>query len=223
MNKFRCLAIDTATEQPSVAACHGEKFASRQFGGARETEQIFTHVQHVLAQTGQVLADLDCIAVGCGPGSFTGLRVGVAAAQSLAFGAGLPVCRLSSLAVIAFGAGRRAGVGRVAAAFDARMGEVYAGYYEIRETGVSPLMPDQVIAPEHLDFPGADSFIAVGPGWSAYPVMATQFAPRVLSVDGDAYPAAADLLLMSRPLFESGQTQAAATVLPQYLRDRVTG
>ena len=107
MNSFRCLAIDTSTEQPSVAACQGEKIATRQFGGARETEQIFTHVRHVLTETDQELGDLDCIAIGCGPGSFTGLRVGVAAAQSLAFGADLPVCRLSSLAIIAFGAGRR--------------------------------------------------------------------------------------------------------------------
>ena len=86
MNSFRCLAIDTSTEQPSVAACQGEKIATRQFGGARETEQIFTHVRHVLTETDQELGDLDCIAIGCGPGSFTGLRVGVAAAQSLAFG-----------------------------------------------------------------------------------------------------------------------------------------
>ena len=223
MNSFRCLAIDTSTEQPSVAACQGEKNSARQFGGARETEQIFTHVRHVLTETDQELGDLDCIAIGCGPGSFTGLRVGVAAAQSLAFGADLPVCRLSSLAIIAFGAGRRAGVRRVAAAFDARMGEVYAGYYELGETGVGPLMPDQVIAPERLDLPGTEGFIAAGPGWAAYPAMAKQFAPRVLSVHGDAYPAAADLLLMAHPLFESGETQAAATVLPQYLRDRVTG
>ncbi|MGI9331466.1 MAG: tRNA (adenosine(37)-N6)-threonylcarbamoyltransferase complex dimerization subunit type 1 TsaB [Gammaproteobacteria bacterium] len=223
MNQFRCLAIDTATEQPAVAACNGEQIAASQFGGARETEQIFSHVRHVLAETEQELGDLDCIAIGCGPGSFTGLRVGVAAAQSLAYGTDLPVCRLSSLAITAFGAGRRAGVSRVAVAFDARMGEVYAGYYEVGETGVDSLMADQVIAPEQLDLPGADSFIAVGPGWSAHPGMAKQFDSRVRSVDGEVYPAASDLLLMARPLFEAGETQPAATVLPQYLRDRVTG
>lgn len=223
MNKFRCLAIDTATEQPTVAACHGEKIAASKFGGARETEQIFTHVRHVLAETDQELGDLDCIAIGCGPGSFTGLRVGVAAAQSLAFGAGLPVCRLSSLAIAAFGAGRLAGVTRVAVAFDARMGEVYAGYYEIGREGVSALMPDQVIAPECLVLPGEEDFIAAGPGWSAYPEMATRLGPRILSVHAQAYPVAADLLMLAGPLFEAGETQAAATVLPQYLRDRVTG
>jgi len=223
MSNFRCLAIDTATEQPSVAACGAGKTAARQFGGARETEQIFTHVRAVLEETDQELSELDCIAIGCGPGSFTGLRVGVAAAQSLAFGAGLPVCRLSSLAILAFGAGRRAGATRVAAALDARMGEVYAGYYELGSAGVIPLMPDQVIGPENLVLPGEENFVAAGPGWSAYPAMATQFAPRVLSVNEKENPSAAELLMLAVPLFEAGETQAAATVLPQYLRDRVTG
>jgi tRNA threonylcarbamoyladenosine biosynthesis protein TsaB len=220
---FRCLAIDTSTDQPNVAACHGERTAGRVIGSAGRTEGIFTDVDAVLATVGLTLAELDCVAVGRGPGSFTGLRVGVAAAQALAFAAELPVCPVSSLAVLAVGAARRAGVTLVVAALDARMAEVYVGGYRIGAEDVDTVLDDCVADPTALAVPGAEAFLAAGPGWAAYPDLARRFANRVLAMDHSARPSATDLLVLAQRAFARGECVAASTVLPTYLRDRVTG
>lgn len=220
---FRCVAIDTATDEPGVAICDGERRAEIIFGNSGKTERIYQHITALLADMQLELVDLDCIAVGCGPGSFTGLRVGVAAAQALAFGARLPVCAVSSLELLAVGASRIGGMARVAATLDARMDEVYAGYYHVRENSTEVLMADCVNAPDRLDFPGADRFIAAGPGWQAYPQLGKRLAHRIDARLPDARPRAADLLVLAGQRFAAGQTQAATNIAPHYLRERVTG
>lgn len=220
---FCCLAIDTASDTPTVAACRGDNVAERQVDEGGRTEQIFRYVDEVLAATGLALQALDCVAVGRGPGSFTGLRVGMAAAQSLAFGASLPVCPVSSLGVLAYGAARRAGVERVVAALDARMGEVYAGGYRGRGAAVECVDADCVMPPGRLEISGTEAFLAAGPGWAAYPELAARFADRIESLDPAARPRAADLLVLAHAAFQRGESVAPADALPVYLRDRVTG
>ena len=220
---FRCLAIDTASDAPNVAACNGELIATRAVDEGGRTEQIFRLVDAVLAETGLELGMLDCVAVGRGPGSFTGLRVGVAAAQALAFGADLPVCPVSSLAALALGAGRRVGAEHVVAALDARMGEVYAGGYLLSGEAIAETDPDVVSAPDKLQLSGEHAFLAAGPGWSACPELATRFGDRLSGIDDRARPEAADILLLARAEFEQGELMSATAALPVYLRDRVTG
>lgn len=220
---FSCLAIDTASDAPSVAACRGDTVAARELDDGGRTEQIYRYVDEVLAETDLELRTLDCVAVGRGPGSFTGLRVGMAAAQSLAFGAALPVCPISSLAVLGFGAARRAGVERVVATLDARMGEVYAGGYRTAADSIQCLDPDCVTPPGALTVSGTEVFLAAGPGWAAFPELASRFADRIEAVDPVARPRAADLLVLARTAFQRGEGVAPADALPVYLRDRVTG
>ena len=220
--EFKCLAIDTASDLPNVAVCHGAAVASREIDGGGRTETIFAHVDDLLAESGLGLANLDCVAVGRGPGSFTGLRVGIAAAQALAYGADLPVCPVSSLALMAYGAARRAGEAHAVAVLDARMGEVYAGSYRVAADDTGMIDADCVVSPAALRLTGEHAFLAAGPGWEAYPELKARFAERIIGMDPGSRPRAVDLLVLGRTAFERGEAVVPSEALPQYLRDRVT-
>ncbi|MEJ5211550.1 MAG: tRNA (adenosine(37)-N6)-threonylcarbamoyltransferase complex dimerization subunit type 1 TsaB, partial [Burkholderiales bacterium] len=116
------LAFDTSTEYLSVALrSRGETLSRDLRAGQQHSDLLLPLVRELLAEAGLALGQLDCIAFGQGPGTFTGLRIGCGVAQGLAFGAGLPLAPVSTL--LALAAGSRAP--RVIACLDARMGEIY--------------------------------------------------------------------------------------------------
>ena len=120
----RILAIDTATEACSVAVWNqGEIHALFELCPREHTQRILPMVQQVLAESGLALNQLDALAFGRGPGSFTGVRIGIGIAQGLALGADLPMIGVSTLQTMAQGAWRVSGAARVLAAIDARMGK----------------------------------------------------------------------------------------------------
>lgn len=126
------LAIDTATEIASVAAGGGARIATRSVRGARQqSAQIVPLIQQVLTLAGATLAEITEIVVGDGPGSFTGLRIGWAAAKGLAHERELPLVAVPSLLGAAYAADReaRGGGGPVAACFDALRGQVFGAIY----------------------------------------------------------------------------------------------
>ena len=123
---MRILAIDTATEACSVALWNdGTIKAHFELCPREHTQRILPMVEEILAAGDLTLTDIDALAFGRGPGSFTGVRIGIGIAQGLALGANLPMIGVSTLATMAQGAWRKNGATRVLAAIDARMGEVY--------------------------------------------------------------------------------------------------
>ena len=127
----RLLAVDTATDACSVALhVDGDTRERHEPGPRTHLQHLLEMVRSLLADAGLRLAELDALAFGQGPGSFTGLRICAATVQGLAFGAELPAVAVSSLQALALGALRRQrDAGSVAAALDARMGEVYWALY----------------------------------------------------------------------------------------------
>ena len=124
----RILAIDTATEACSVAVWNqGEIHALFELCPREHTQRILPMAQQVLAESGLALNQLDALAFGRGPGSFTGVRIGIGIAQGLALGADLPMIGVSTLQTMAQGAWRVSGAARVLAAIDARMGKSTGG------------------------------------------------------------------------------------------------
>src|ERR1700736_3878469 len=122
---MRVLAVDTATEACSVALLSGDEVISRfAEGGLAHAQQVLGMVEAVLAEAGVSLAMLDGIAASVGPGSFTGVRISVAVAQGLAFGANLQVVPVTTLEALAYQV-LRDGAAHALACLDARMGEVY--------------------------------------------------------------------------------------------------
>lgn len=121
---MRILAIDTATEACSVALWNdGTVNAHFELCPREHTQRILPMVQDILTTSGTSLTDINALAYGRGPGSFTGVRIGIGIAQGLALGAELPMIGVSTLMTMAQGAWRKNGATRVLAAIDARMGK----------------------------------------------------------------------------------------------------
>jgi tRNA threonylcarbamoyladenosine biosynthesis protein TsaB len=216
------LAIEAATDELGLAACRDGRFESWSARPARgETERVYVHAEALLARLGASLGDLDFVAFGCGPGSFTGVRVAASVAQSIAFARAIPVCRVSSLAVLATGVARGREAAFVGVCLDARMGKVYAGLYRRSADGtMAAAAPEAWADPDHFVMPGSEAFVAAGDGWLAYPGLLERHAPRVLSVAEGILPAATDLLSMALADFRAGRTVGAEQALPEYLGQR---
>jgi tRNA threonylcarbamoyladenosine biosynthesis protein TsaB len=223
---FRCLAIETATENASVAAVNGDRAEIIRLNDARSSSrQLYRMVAEALEGVSLDLQELDCLAFGCGPGSFTGIRVAAAAVQGLAFALAKPVCSVSSLAALAAAAGKQAGTYPVAACLDARMDEVYLGLYDRGPDGAPvALLPDRLLRPAEFRC-SADTprFVAAGNGWEAWPEMLRNNEAFVLQAIPDIWPDALTITELASVQFAAGRTTIAAHALPNYIRDQVTG
>jgi tRNA threonylcarbamoyladenosine biosynthesis protein TsaB len=221
---FSCLAIETATDLPSIALLRGATLAVRQARGMRApSSAVFEWVRELLDETRTSFSQLDCIAFGAGPGSFTGVRVAVALAQGLGYARRVPLCPVSTLAALAAGVLETTAADSAACCLDARMGEVYFGVYRRdREQGVRALTADALLNPEFVRLPEEGAFLAAGPGWAAYPQLAGRLQARLVGADTEHLPSAADVARLARPRFLAGHVVSAAEARPNYLRDRVT-
>ncbi|PSJ88175.1 tRNA (adenosine(37)-N6)-threonylcarbamoyltransferase complex dimerization subunit type 1 TsaB [Aeromonas veronii] len=222
---MKILAVDTATEACSAALLVGDKLFSRWEEAPRDhTRKILPMVQAVLEDAGISLSDLDAIAFGRGPGSFTGVRIGISVAQGLAFGAGVPLIGISTLAAMAQGAYRLDGAEQVLTAIDARMNEVYFGRYELID-GRMQLVGDEVVSdPAALvDVRGklAGPVTCVGTGFETYGETLSGLADE-LAVSQVRFPAAEDMLPLARAAWLAGEAVPVEQATPVYLRDKVT-
>ncbi|MDW2744584.1 MULTISPECIES: tRNA (adenosine(37)-N6)-threonylcarbamoyltransferase complex dimerization subunit type 1 TsaB [Enterobacteriaceae] len=222
---MRILAIDTATEACSVALQDNDTtHAHFELCQREHTQRILPLVQTLLNQCAVSLSQIDALAFGRGPGSFTGVRIGIGIAQGLALGAELPMIGVSTLATMAQGAYRKTGATRVLAAIDARMGEVYWAEYQRDEHGVwhgehteAVLKPEAVNA-RLMELSG--EWATVGTGWQAWPEMAN--GSSVTLVDGGIQlPAAEDMLPLAARDFEQQKTVPVEQAEPVYLRNEV--
>jgi tRNA threonylcarbamoyladenosine biosynthesis protein TsaB len=218
---LRLLAIETATEACSVALwIDGEVRERHALAPRRHAELVLPWAEALLAEAGLAASALDAIAVGRGPGAFTGVRLAISLGQGLAFGLERPMLGVSTLAVLAQGG---AGARRVAA-IDARMGEVYLGAFALGEDGL--VRPE---GPERLGPPDAVALPPAGEGWSARGtgfaaaggVLASRLGVASGEAGGDALPRAADLARLAAAAFARGEAVAPEQVEPAYLRDKV--
>ncbi|MFO6300171.1 tRNA (adenosine(37)-N6)-threonylcarbamoyltransferase complex dimerization subunit type 1 TsaB [Rahnella selenatireducens] len=223
----RILAIDTATEACSVALYNeGETLAHFELCAREHTQRILPMVQQILAEAGLTLTQLDALAFGRGPGSFTGVRIGIGMAQGLSLGAELPLLPVSTLQTMAQGGYRQTGAENVLAAIDARMGEVYWGEFSRNAQGVwSGENTEKVIKPEQLIGQAASltgRFATVGTGWEAYPHLLGE-SPVAELFDGKMLlPHAEDMLPLALQLWENGVRVNPEDAEPTYLRNEVT-
>jgi len=174
----------------------------------------------LLREAGLRLADLDALAYGHGPGSFTGVRIAAAVAQGAAFGAGLPVVGVSTLAALAQGSWRSGQAAQVLCALDARMGEVYWGAYAVDAHGIMrPCGRDQVGPPQQVRLPAGGDWSGAGSGWEEYAGV-LEDAVGVLPRLPQGHCEARDLAILAAAAHLEGAV-AAQDALPVYLRDRV--
>ena len=218
---MKLLALETATDQGSAALwLDGQILARECPPGPQSSATLLPLVRDLLAENGLRVADLDGIAFGAGPGSFTGLRVACGVAQGLAVATDLPVVPVGTLEAMAWASGTAVGE-KVAAYLDARMGEVYSGFYQRQETGVLALGPVTVNSPATAPLPEGPGWIACGNGIGAYGPLADRLAALALPTFPDRVPAAAAVAALAAPRLQRGEGLDAALAAPTYVRDKV--
>jgi len=213
------LAIETSTHMLSVALTTDggviERFAHCPTGGS---DRLLPWVHEVLAEADVTLADLDAIAFGAGPGSFTGLRLACAAAQGLAYGAELPVVDIPTLEALAFANGP----GRVFTCLDARMNEVYSAAYEVSAEGVFEVLPVNVTPPEFIPLPPGGGWKACGDGFATNRAVLEQRMQSVLlEINPTVPPLASAVARLAESRLRRGDTIRPADAIPIYVRDKV--
>ena len=221
------LAIDTATEACSAALLNGGSIQVDYLETSRDHSRlILKMIDGLLAESGITPRQLDGLAFGRGPGSFTGVRIATGVVQGIAFAIDRPVVPISNLAAIAQRSYRESGHSHVLTAIDARMGEVYWAAYMCDHGGLMRACLDECVgAPESIPLPQVQSacdWVGAGTGWTSYEqalVRATQALS--VSVFGRQLPHARDVLTLAQADLKHGMGVSAEWAQPVYLRDNV--
>ncbi|MFT6408578.1 MAG: tRNA threonylcarbamoyladenosine biosynthesis protein TsaB [Arenicella sp.] len=215
------LAIETATSSCSAALrIDGEVVIRNEIGNNLHSQVLLGMVESLLVQAKLDAQALEAVAVGQGPGSFTGLRIGVGVGQGLAFGANCPMIGVSSLDALALQA---EGNQPVIAAIDARMGEVYWCEYEKTGGQIKRASALQVTSPATVMFSKGDGCGAiVGNAWMAYPDQFTSISEASVDLQSEIiYPCSGALLRLAEDQYQQNNFFSAAAFAPIYVRNDV--
>ncbi|MBR9912290.1 MAG: tRNA (adenosine(37)-N6)-threonylcarbamoyltransferase complex dimerization subunit type 1 TsaB [Gammaproteobacteria bacterium] len=233
----RILAIDTSSDHCSIALSNqqGQIFASSINSPRQHSQKLLPLIDELLGSQQMALADIDAIAYGRGPGSFTGIRICLGVVQGLAYSQDIPVVPVSTLRAMAQGALRQKLVGAqeaVLVAVDARMDEVYWALYQCLPTAASGSehglqlvqLADEAVSPpalvaEHnaLRQVQGKGLVCLGSGHHYAQISAIAAGQHV----ADFEPQAVDILQLAQLELEQGGALAAEQAQPVYLRDSV--
>jgi len=213
------LALDTSTEYCSVALWRDGAVVERcELAGQKHSEILIAMVDALLIDAGIPIGQIDGIAFGMGPGSFTGVRIACGATQGLALGANVPVAGVCTLEALAQASGKP----RVIAALDARMGELYLAAYEKRGEDWVAVVEPCLCKPEAAPVLQGNGWFGAGSGFAAHgAVLERRYAGQLQAMDGSAIPQAAAIAVLGAARFAARQGVDAAEALPLYLRDKV--
>jgi tRNA threonylcarbamoyladenosine biosynthesis protein TsaB len=220
---MKILALDTATEACSVALwLDGQVVLDAVELAHGHAQRILPMIDALLAAHALRLTDLDSIAVGCGPGGFTGLRLAISIAQGLALGADLPAVGVSNLAAVAQAMfDRDPAAEQVLVCNDARMNEVYTGLYRRGGDGLAvPVGAERVLSPDAVAAPEGAA-VGAGRGFRAYPQLAQRLRASLGYIDDAVLPDAGAIVRLAAARLAAGEGVAADVLQPVYLRDNV--
>jgi tRNA threonylcarbamoyladenosine biosynthesis protein TsaB len=217
------LALDSCSELCSTALLHdGRYYEQRELTQRGHSDLVLGMMDGLFQQSGSALADVDVLAFGRGPGSFTGVRVGVSVAQGIAFARDIPVVPISSLAAVAQKAAIELDAEYIAVAMDARMGEIYCAHYHFDGQVVKLLTEERVCDPAAFMPFHQDQCIGVGTAWRVFETqLRANFEGVVNQVEMDYYPEARHIITLAEVEVRLGNLLSAEQALPVYLRDNV--
>lgn len=211
------IAFDTSSEYLSMAFWHRHQcHVLDELVGIQHSEKILPYLYQFLSTHQLKPSALEGVVVGVGPGSFTGVRIGIAVAKGLAFGLDVPVvgiCGLLALAEASTGS-------RVISALDARMGEIYLAAYQKQNGSWDTVLEPMVCKPNALPNLEGNDWIGVGTAWQLY-ADRLQARYAVQSIQASLHPLASVMLRLALPILERGEGQTAARVKPLYVRQQV--
>lgn len=221
------LALDTSTEACSCALnIDGEITEDFALIPRQHAQRILPMVQKLLADKNLQFADLDALAFGRGPGSFTGLRIAAGVIQGMAFAANLPVIPVSTLAALALQAYEITGCNRILACLDARIDEVYWAGFEVRDDQIILQNDEYLCKPELMQtafFEQVNEALTVVGNGLSYK---NRFPALLINKMGlelpDQLPRASAIAKLAGREWILNNYIAAEQVNPLYLRDKVT-
>ena len=179
-------------------------------------------VEELLAEAGLELREIEGIAYGEGPGSFTGLRIAAGVTQGLALARGIGVVGVSSLLALVEEAAEDAAGGKIIACIDAHMGEVYHAAYRKAGSGWEEISAPGLYRPESVPLPSGKDWTGCGDGFAAHrDRLASRLGGSVSRIRPEAAPSARAVLKLAIPRFAAGEAKDAASAVPVYLRDKV--
>lgn len=221
---MRLLAIDTTTMLGSVALTDGQRIVAQEQQGVAGThsERLLVTIDHLLAIAGWERGAIEGIAVAIGPGSFTGLRIGLATAKGMAMALNCPIAGVSSLASLAENGSAFAGT--VAALIDARRGELYVSATRFGAGGkAKQVLKPCVLPPEALvaKLKGIKGpMLLVGDGALAYAATLSRALGKraKIAAGGQCLPQAANLAMLALTKLARGKGDDLAALAPDYIR-----
>ncbi|MBE9563532.1 MAG: tRNA (adenosine(37)-N6)-threonylcarbamoyltransferase complex dimerization subunit type 1 TsaB [Proteobacteria bacterium] len=218
---MKILAIDTSTEACSCALhIDGEIKTRSQLAPQKHTKLILPMADELLAEAGIKPNQLDGLAVGKGPGSFTGLRIACGVAQGIAFAADIPVAPISSLATLAQATYIETGEKQILAVIDARMEEIYYGYYVLNKQLIMQYqIPDQITKPDSIELPSIGQWYGTGNGWIYADILKNRLGTLLKNYQVEKYPQASAMIPLALEAFKLGQVVDAENLSPVYLRN----
>lgn len=216
---MRVLALETSTEYCSVALWQDGAIVERSdLAVQKHSEMLIAMLDALLKDEGCGIKDMDGIAFGKGPGSFTGVRIACGVTQGLALGANLPVVGVCTLQALAEASGQP----RVIAALDARMGEIYHAAYEKQGDDWITLSEPRLCKPQDAPLVPGDDWFGAGSGFATHGIALTErYTGQLQGEDGAAVPKAAAIAALGAAQYAQGGGVDAAQALPLYLRDKV--
>ena len=217
---MKLLAFETATEACSVAVyVDGAVHERFELAPRRHAELSLPWAEQLLAEAGIAKSQLDAIAIGRGPGAFTGVRLAIAVAQGIALALDRPIVPVSTLAALAM----QADGDRILATIDARMGEVYSAAFARTGDDLVALTAEIVSAPDAVGLPDdGHAWQGVGTGFAAGEgALPRRLGSRLATVDPTALPHAADVARLAAYAYARGEAVAPERIEPAYLRDNV--
>lgn len=220
---MRLIALETATEACSAALWNdGElRWLLEPAATRRHGELVLEQVRQLLTEAGLGPAQLDAVAVGRGPGAFTGVRLGLGVAQGLAFATGIPVVPVSTLAALAQQGADR-GAREILAVLDARMREVYWSLLQTGADGLVAPADESLTAPQDVRVNwGTGPRLALGSGLSAHSELVPRLGLIEREIDAGATPCAREVAMLAVAAYARGEAVPPEQARPVYLRDRV--
>lgn len=216
---MKILALETSTEFCSVALWQdGDVDGIERHVGQGHSERLLGMVTELLQRHGMRVNDLDGLAFGEGPGSFTGLRIACGVTQGLALAAGLPVLGVGTLLAMAESTSSE----RVICCMDARMHEIYHAAYVKRAAGWHAEHVPRVLAPAAAPAVEGSGWLGCGSAFSVYrdPLL-QRYGGQLSGIDVSIHPRAHQVAQLAAPRFARGEGDDAAAAAPLYVRDKV--
>jgi tRNA threonylcarbamoyladenosine biosynthesis protein TsaB len=220
---MKILALDTATEACSAALYIDGDIQERfEIAPRVHTKLLLPMIDSLMAEAELRPQQLDTIAFGCGPGSFTGVRIATGVMQGIAYGADLPVVPVSTLAAISQACLQKTQENTIFTAVDARMNEIYWAVYQRDAEGYAELVGKERVQPaSDVDALSLTGY-GIGSGWQQYEsILREKLNNQLIAFDADYLPHSADIALLGAVGVKRNKTVSVEQAMPVYLRDKV--